>query len=118
MNNLKLFHANVSQQWSAGAEAYVLATSKDEAETIAKKSINLDPYDYEDGFMDVRVCESSFPIPGNKDYLYFLAPNSKGQYQYNDYETFMTHISPEDIERMRIEKIEKNNGQLPLTLNQ
>jgi hypothetical protein len=118
MNNLKLFHVNVSQEWSTEAEAYVLATSKNEAEVIAEKNINLDPYDYVDGFMDVKVCESSFPISGNKDYLYFFAPNSRGQYEYVDYETFMTRISSEDIEKMRIEKIEKNNGQLPLPLNQ
>lgn len=118
MNNLKLFHINVSQEWSAEAEAYVLATSKDEAEAIAKKNINLDPYYYGDGFMDVRVYESSFPILGDKDYLHFFAPDYKGHYKHDDYETFMTRISPEDIERMRIEKIEENNGQLPLSLTQ
>jgi hypothetical protein len=121
MNNLKLFKVNVTQEWSAKAEAFVWATSHVEAEFIAKKNIDLDSCDAETYGLDAQAEEKS-PILlkelRNTVYVYFYAPNNAGQYCDVDYETFKSYITPEDLERIRIEKIEKDNGQLSLILKQ
>ena len=117
MNNLKLFHVNVFQEWSAEAEAFVWATTEDEAEDVAGRNIDINLYDADNGPKTVRAKEASFAFLdklGNKDYFYFLAPQKNGMYDDVNYETFRTYITPEELERIRIESLEKDNGQLPL----
>ena len=121
MSNLKLFHVNVSQQWTTEAEAFVWADSRDEAERVAELNIDLNSHDADYCGKDVRGSEASFEFLdklGNKEYFYFFAPHSNVGYIDVNYETFKSYITPEDLERMRIEKIEANNGQLPLPLEQ
>jgi hypothetical protein len=119
MNNLKLFKVNVTQEWSAEAEVFVWATSEVIAEEVAYKNVDLDSYDSDIGSKDVRAIKSSFDaLDKLDDDSYFFAPNITGQYCDVDYETFKSYISEEDLERIRIEKIEKDNGQLSLLLKQ
>ena len=121
MNNLKLYHANVTQEWFAESEAFVWATSQHEAEEVAYKNIDVDLYDADDGDKCARSTESTFSTLdklGNNLDFYFFAPGINGQYNKVGYETFKSYITLEDLERQRIEKIEANNGQLPLPLEQ
>jgi hypothetical protein len=119
MNNLKLFKVTVTQEWSAEAEVFVLATSQVVAKEVAYKNVDLNSCDSDIGSKDVRAIESSYEtLDKLDDDNYFFAPNITGQYRDVDYETFKSYITPEDLERMRIEKIEANNGQLPLPLKQ
>jgi hypothetical protein len=121
MNNLKLFKVIVSQEWIAKTEAFVWAISHIEAEFIAKKNINLDSCDAESYGLDAQAEEKSLILLKelrNTEYIYFFAPSLTGQYCDVDYETFKSYISEEDLERIRIEKIEKDNGQLSLLLKQ
>jgi hypothetical protein len=119
MNNLKLFKVNVTQEWSAEAEVFVWATSEVIAKEVAYKNVDLDSYDSDIGSKDVRAIESSYEtLDKLNDDNYFFAPSLTGQYRDVDYETFKSYITPEDLERIRIEKIEKDNGQLSLLLKQ
>jgi hypothetical protein len=119
MNNLKLYRVNVTQEWSAEAEIFVMATSQVVAEEVAYKNVDLNSYDSDIGSKAVRAIESSYEtLDKLDDDNYFFAPNITGQYCNVDYETFKSYITPEDLERQRIEKIEANNGQLPLPLEQ
>jgi hypothetical protein len=121
MNNLKLYHVNVSQQWYTEAEAFVWATTEDEAENVASRNIDLNSYDADSYGKDAKASAASFEFLdnlGNKECFYFFAPRKNGMYDDVNYETFKSYITPEDLEKMRIERIEKNNGQLPLLLEQ
>jgi hypothetical protein len=121
MSNLKLFKVNVTQEWSAESEAFVWATSQHEAEEVAYKNIDVDLYDADDGDKCARSTESTFLTLdklGNNVDFYFFAPSINGHYNKVGYETFKSYISEEDLERIRIEKIEKDNGQLSLLLKQ
>jgi hypothetical protein len=117
MNELKLFHVNIIEEWSTEAEAFVLAASKDDAEHVAKRNVKIDLYGAEHESTTVRATEASFTFLdklGNKDFFYFFAPAKSGLYSNVDYETFKSFISPDELERIRIKTIEKDNGQLPL----
>lgn len=119
MNNLKLFSVNVRQTWQSEADVFVLADSQEEAEKASKQIVNLSSY--EDTMSEIEATSVELSIfslndlKSKSDY-WFIAKDKDGCFDYFEFEEFKSFISEEQLEAMRIQRIEKNNGQLALTI--
>jgi hypothetical protein len=121
MSNLQLFRVTVTQTWTAEGEALVLASSRADAESAARKEVELDHLDADDG--DTEAWAKAEPLETVQsltkakaaDY-WLIVPDAKspGQWDTVDLEQFRQAFLPEELERMRIAAMEANNGQLAL----
>lgn len=119
MENLKLFRVLVSQQWVAEKEALVLAEDSYEAERMASKEMDLSEGDAEPESKQAEARVEPWEVlhrltESEASCLWFITPNRYGEGSIRDFREFMEELSPEKMEQIRIEGIERNNGQLPL----
>ncbi len=120
MNDLKLFSVSLSQTWYADANVFVLANSKEEAEKASEKLVNLSPDDDWSSAIDITTKEVSIltlnDMKQTSEY-WFIAEDKYGCFDHFDLDEFKSFISPEKLEELRIQKIEKDNGQISLLEN-
>ena len=117
MTELQLFRVTVTQEWVAEAEALVWATSRAEAEKAAEVELELEQLDAEVS----GPFSTSRPLPVEEAMA--LTPEHvarQGLYLIDsdgnevDLEDFQSVLTAEQLEAMRLRRIEANNGQLAL----
>jgi len=117
MTELQLFRVTVTQEWVAEAEALVWATSRAEAEKAAEVELELEQLDAEVS----GPFSTSRPFPVEEAMA--LTPEHvarQGLYLIDsdgnevDLEDFQSVLTAEQLEAMRLRRIEANNGQLAL----
>jgi hypothetical protein len=116
MNELKLFSITTSATWVTEYTGYVLAHDREEA-LKAAKNVEPDMYDSEHTDTDCFGNEVSLDIlfSGKLDYDFLLVPEKRGDgFEEVPFSEFKEMITPEQIEKLRIKMIEKDNGQLDL----
>ena len=117
MSDLNLYRVTVTQEWNAEAEALVWATSQEEAEKAAELEVELNPDDAE----TIGPFSRSKPRPVEESMslteadvawqgLYLIDPKGNTV----DLEDFQSVLTPEQLESMRLARIEAGNGQLAL----
>jgi hypothetical protein len=121
MSELGLYRVHASQEWRSEGSALVWARSIEDAIRATKDNIDLNPED--DCYSSMVMTISELPLTaldGLKpyDYTYIVPENmSHKTFTWADLDEFMTFVSEEDMEMLRIRNIEKDNGQLPLFNN-
>jgi hypothetical protein len=120
MDEFKLFSVTTTATWAAEYSGYVMAYSIEEA-CKAVKTIDMDIYDAEPIAIDDDIFGNQVSLEvlfSNKlNYDFLLVPGKRSNtFDEVPLSEFKEMISPEQLEKLRIAKIEKNNGQLDLTL--
>jgi hypothetical protein len=113
-SNLNLYRVLVTQEWSAEGEALVWAPDQETAEKWAKAEVEFDVWDDAEA---TSCCSRAKPEP--LDDGVFDRMDSDRLWLIKDGNTveldeFRAELDPERMEALRIARIEKNNGQLPL----
>lgn len=113
--DLQLFRVTVTQEWTAEADALVWASSKAEAEKAAELEVELD---VDDADADCWAGARPEPIENlqrltkrDAAELWLIGPDGN---EIDDLEDFIAVFSKEDLEAIRLRKIEADNGQLAL----
>lgn len=121
MADLQLFRVTVTQEWSAEGEALVWAEDADDAEVAARAEVDLDLFDADAGGLYTRAKAEPLDTLERLDEkkaagLWLIVPvdGRPGQVNTVELAEFLSLISPERAEAMRIARIESNNGQLSL----
>jgi hypothetical protein len=114
MSDLNLYRVIVTQEWSAEAEALVWATSQKEAEKAAELEVEIDEYDMDKITWGRGKAESLETIhqltPQQAAQLWLIDPKGNTV----DLEDFQAVLTPEQLEAMRLARIDAGNGQLAL----
>ena len=115
MSELNLYRVTVTQEWTAEAEALVWAFSQQEAEEAAELEVDLNPIDADDG--TTWTSSKAVPLetaqqltPRQAAVLWLIDP-SGNTVELSDFQAVLTS---EQLEAMRLQRIEAGNGQLPL----
>jgi hypothetical protein len=115
MKDLQLFKVTVTQEWTAEADALVWATSQKEAEKAAELEVDLDPIDADDA--TTWTSSKAVPLetaqqltPRQAAGLWLIDPSGNTV----ELAEFLEVLSPEQLEAMRLARIEANNGQMAL----
>lgn len=120
MDELKLFSVTTAATWVTEYSGYVMAYSIEEAcKAVKTIDMDMDIYDAEPIDDDIFGNEVSLEVLfSNKlNYDFLLVPGKRSNtFDEVPLSEFQEMISPEQKEKLRIAKIEKNNGQLDLTL--
>jgi hypothetical protein len=120
MRELKLFTVTHRVEWSLEYSGYALAESKDDLENIGK-DMDCDIYDAEQSDESVWINEVPLEVAfkDKLNYDFLMVPNYKHKaFDCATLAEFREFISPEHREKLRIQMIEKNNGQLDLALGE
>lgn len=120
--DLLLFKVSVARHWVTEGEALVLASDAEEAELLALREVDLDFYDAEDSGEEVtslRVMSfdeiQSLTEQNTSDkYLIMSIAGRFGRGREVKLKELLSELCPEKVEAMRIESIERDNGQLNL----
>lgn len=117
MSDLQLYRVTVTQEWITEGEALVWATSQQEAEKAAELALELSFDDAEAiGLLSqskqrpVEDAMALTPAEVARQGLWLIDPDGDAI----DLADFQAVITPEQIEAMRIARIEADNGQLAL----
>jgi hypothetical protein len=119
--HLKIFLAETSQEWYVEENVIILANSEAEAKKVIEREIRLEPYDDWTSSQITRVKNinhSSLMNSANDSEIVFLA-SPKNDYGFCrvNFDQFMSLVDPDDLEKLRIAEIEKDNGQMEFNLN-
>lgn len=117
MSGLQLYRVTVTQEWIAEGEALVWATSQQEAEKAAELELELCPDSAEAigpySRAKQRPVEDAMaltPAEVARQGLWLIDPSGNEV----DLDDFQAVLTPEQIEAMRLARIEADNGQLAL----
>lgn len=108
----EFYAINVSETMTAEETILVFADTEDEARKLARKNVNFGYDDFESEGMITFVTKKSPPVDSLHVYDYILV----GDVEYPVEEFLQEFQDSEEWERRRIADLEKNNGQLALTL--
>jgi hypothetical protein len=112
-SNLNLYRVLVTQEWSAEGEALVWAPDQKTAEKWAEVEVELNVLDADDNGTYSRAK----PEPLDDGVLKRMADRDLWLILDGDtveLDEFRSVLDPERLEALRIARIEKGNGQLPL----
>ena len=120
---MELFRVIVEQEWRASALALVWAPNGAEAELLAKRNVNIDILDASSCFIFAHAkpepLDAGVMDRMDDDCLWLILPD--GEVCENSragLAKFKSFLDPERLEAIRLARIEANNGQMPLPLNQ
>lgn len=121
-NDLKLFRVAATQTWTATAEALVLAPNVELARIYARNEVDLDIFDAQNSSVEISLPRRE-PMdiligltPQKVKNLRLIMPIAGRPFDAHTVELdqFLAELTPELLENLRIDAIERNNGQLPL----
>ena len=126
MSTTKLFSVQVTRTWTATLNALVWADDDFTAAQAAKAQENLDSFDAEDNGVTFDASEADPKILGQlstNTKTLLLMPERKRSWPFpnswiavkNPVE-FIAFLGNEEAERLRIQVIENNNGQIALPI--
>ena len=114
-----LFRVTVRQEWSAKAEALVWAEDECEAKRLATNEIELDIEDADWDFCFTvskpePLDEGLFDRMNDGDLWLILSDGKVCDNDQAGLAKFQALLPPEQLEALRVARIEAGNGQLPL----
>jgi hypothetical protein len=116
---LQLYRVRVTQEWSAEATAMVWAPDTKTAETLAEREVEMSADDAKEigplAFAKPEPIDDGVLDRMDDDNLWLILPD--GELCDNDragLARFRSFITPEQLEAMRLARIEAGNGQLSL----
>lgn len=119
---MELFRVLINQEWTADTEALVWAPNGAEAELLAKRNVDIDILDASSCFIFGHAKPEPLDagvIDRMDDCLWLILPDGEVcENSRTGLAKFKSFFDPERLEAIRLARIEANNGQMPLPLNQ
>jgi hypothetical protein len=122
MTDLQLFRVTVTQEWSAEGTAMVLAPDAATAEKWADIEVELDLHDADDGISWTSArpeqisLETLDKIKADDLWLIMPTPGRPDLPDTVELDQFRAVFTPERLEALRLAAIERDNGQIALSL--
>ncbi len=108
----ELYAVHVSETMSVDETILVFADSPEEANKIARDNANFDTWDFQSDGVDSYISKKNPPLDSIHVYDYIIVNGD----EYTVKEFLQEFLDSEELERLRIADIERDNGQLALTL--